>query len=181
MPPPASDARRDGDGMRAPSSVAVDGFKKCPDCAEMVRAEARVCRFCGYRFDGARRSSGGSALGDLLRRPRVEMALPEVLAEWGFFLGEDETVAYFGYGRLNSAYGFLAITDRRVAFFSGRRGRRMLDWARADVRAVEPRRGWGGRQLRLSGPRGGVTLGRFESRHALETIAQCLGPPIETR
>ena len=24
--------------------------KTCPDCAEMVRAEAKVCRFCGYRF-----------------------------------------------------------------------------------------------------------------------------------
>lgn len=26
------------------------GIKKCPDCAEYVQADARVCRFCGYRF-----------------------------------------------------------------------------------------------------------------------------------
>jgi Uncharacterised protein family UPF0547 len=28
--------------------------KTCPDCAETVNAEAKVCRFCGYRFDQAR-------------------------------------------------------------------------------------------------------------------------------
>lgn len=27
------------------------GMKKCPDCAEWVRGDARVCRFCGYRFE----------------------------------------------------------------------------------------------------------------------------------
>jgi hypothetical protein len=26
-------------------------LKKCPDCAEHIRADAKVCRHCGFRFD----------------------------------------------------------------------------------------------------------------------------------
>jgi hypothetical protein len=34
-----------------PSSVSPATRKKCPDCAELVLVEARVCKHCGYRFD----------------------------------------------------------------------------------------------------------------------------------
>jgi hypothetical protein len=30
--------------------VCADPDKKCPDCAELVKADARKCRFCGYLF-----------------------------------------------------------------------------------------------------------------------------------
>ncbi len=38
-------------GDASSSSTPGHAQKKCPDCAEFVRMEARVCKHCGYRFD----------------------------------------------------------------------------------------------------------------------------------
>lgn len=35
-------------GLRLPNSQP--SMKTCPDCAEEVRAEARICRFCRHEF-----------------------------------------------------------------------------------------------------------------------------------
>lgn len=34
------------------SAATSDGTKECPQCAEVVKAKARICRFCNYQFDG---------------------------------------------------------------------------------------------------------------------------------
>jgi hypothetical protein len=41
------------DDIAGVADDAGSGMKRCPDCAEDVRAAARKCRFCGYRFNDA--------------------------------------------------------------------------------------------------------------------------------
>jgi hypothetical protein len=39
--------------QRTVDMTSDDGEKACPDCAEMVKFAARVCRYCGFKFPSA--------------------------------------------------------------------------------------------------------------------------------
>lgn len=43
-------------GVPPPGLPPPIGMKKCPDCAEVVQPDARVCKHCGFRFDAQPRS-----------------------------------------------------------------------------------------------------------------------------
>lgn len=103
--------------------MADTGLKKCPECAEQVRAEARRCRFCGYRFDlgQAPQSPGRFALAFNLFRRRPTGDTPyDLVSEWGVELAPNESVRFWLFGHVSSRHGYLVVTDHRLLFFESR-------------------------------------------------------------
>jgi hypothetical protein len=146
--------------------------KRCPDCAELVLAEARVCRYCGYRFA----SAPASRSLEWIRRPREAKPLPDLLLDWGTELAGDEQVVFFGLCALESDGGFLLVTNRRVAFFAQRGSSKLLEWPLEEVRKVEVAGRRRRASLSLSGGLGSVTLRNFTSASALSQVADELAP-----
>lgn len=52
------------------------GEKKCPDCAETVLADAKVCKHCGYRFAPAGPSPAPRPKPEELTPPKTASNLP---------------------------------------------------------------------------------------------------------
>lgn len=41
------------------AALATGAVRKCPACAELIKAEAKVCRYCGHQFDERWKSEAG--------------------------------------------------------------------------------------------------------------------------
>lgn len=156
--------------MDDPPVDAPEGFKQCPDCAEMVRAQARKCRYCGYRFEPpASTSKSGSPA-----------SVPELLAQWGNELEEGEHVAFFVHAHgVGSAAapngivdGFLVVTDRRLAFYAPKRRSILRREQDPSARVVLERRHAEGGEVSIVSPRWRKAELHFDHELALRGIAR---------
>jgi hypothetical protein len=152
--------------------------KPCPDCAEQVLSAARVCRYCGYRFDrGARgRSSLAADVLSSLRKDTREASLDDILADWGVALATGEEAEFFRLVEIDGQPGFLLVTSARLVFFarSGRtRHSKLFEYPLAGVAHTYAGGALRGRRLQLRGS-GWEHAVRTADRRYLERLAGCL-------
>jgi Uncharacterised protein family UPF0547 len=97
-------------------------MKACPDCAEMVLAAARKCRYCGYRFDGQSDPPAQEGLfAHLMRRSAPRLTMAQTVRQLGVELAPGERPAGLWLGRVKGIDGYVVLTDRRLAFVIGMR------------------------------------------------------------
>jgi hypothetical protein len=98
-------------------------MKACPDCAELVLAQARKCRYCGYEFRPAPTPAPAntSLFAFLLRRSAPQLTMTETLEQLGVELDPGERLEGLWLGRAYSSDGYVVLTDARLFFVAGLR------------------------------------------------------------
>ncbi len=107
-------------------------MKACPDCAELVLAAARKCRYCGYEFRPAPRAGLPATPGrpaTAARSPpccagrRRALSKTETLEQLGVDLDPGERLDGLWLGRAYGTDGYVVLTDARLFFVAGLRQR----------------------------------------------------------
>jgi hypothetical protein len=97
-------------------------MKACPDCAEMVLAAARKCRYCGYEFRPATSAAPSVSLfGFLMRRSAPPLTMTETLEQLGIELDPGEQLDGLWLARAHGSDGYVVLTDARLFFAAGLR------------------------------------------------------------
>jgi hypothetical protein len=98
-------------------------MKACPDCAELVLAAARKCRYCGYEFRPAAAPAPAniSLFAFLLRRSAPKLTTTETLQQLGVELETGERLDGLWLGRAYNSDGYVVLTDARLIFAAGLR------------------------------------------------------------
>ncbi len=97
-------------------------MKACPDCAEMVLAAARKCRYCGHEFRPATSAPPSVSLFRfLMRRSAPQLTMTETLEQLGIELDQGEQPAGLWLGRAYGSDGYVVLTDARLFFAAGLR------------------------------------------------------------